>query len=109
MKKGLLFTFLLLVCVSTLVGCEKKEKKEKNPIVGKWAYGSGESFMYTFNSDGTCHYTANNKDCTYKVDGDKLSITYNGETASFDTTFKIEDNKLIIKDSFGSDVVYNKK
>ena len=103
MKKSLLAILLVVLCV-TVVGCGKKD-----PIVGKWAYGSGESFMYTFNSDGTCHYTANNKDCTYKVDGDKLSITYNGDTSSFDTTFKIEDNKLIIKDSFGSDVVYEKK
>lgn len=103
MKKSLLACLLVLACV-VVVGCGKKD-----PIVGKWAYGSGESFMYTFNSDGTCHYTANNKDCTYKVDGDKLSITYEGSTAPFETTFKIEDNKLIIKDSFGSDVVYEKR
>ena len=103
MKKSLLACLLVLACV-VVVGCGKKD-----PIVGKWAYGSGESFMYTFNSDGTCHYTANNKDCTYKVDGEKLSITYEGSTAPFETTFKIEDNKLIIKDSFGSDVVYEKR
>lgn len=103
MKKGLLACLLVLVCV-LVIGCGKKD-----PIVGKWAYGSGESFMYTFNSDGTCHYTANNKDCTYKVDGDKLSITYEGSTAAFETTFKIEGNKLTIKDSFGSDVVYEKR
>ena len=101
MKKGLLFC---LVALFIVVGCSKKD-----PIVGKWAYGSSESFMYTFNSDGTCHYTANNKDCTYKIDGDKISITYDGDTASFDTTFKIEDNKLTIMDSFGNEVVYDKK
>ena len=103
MKKGLLAGLLVVLCVA-VVGCGKKD-----PIVGKWAYGSGESFMYTFNSDGTCHYTANNKDCTYKVDGEKLSITYEGSDAAFETTFKIEDNKLTIKDSFGSDVVYEKR
>ena len=102
MKKG--FVICLLLVVVMVVGCSKKD-----PIVGKWAYGSSESFMFTFNSDGTCHYTANNKDCTYKVDGDKLSITYDGDTSSFDTTFKIEDNKLTIIDSLGSEVVYNKK
>ncbi len=102
MKKGLL---ICLVVLFVVVGCGKK----KDPIVGKWAYGSGESFMFTFNEDGTCHYTANNKDCTYKIDGDKLSITYKGDTSSFDTTFKIDGNKLTIIDSLGSEVVYNKK
>ena len=101
MKKGLLFC---LVALFIVVGCSKKD-----PIVGKWAYGSSESFMYTFNSDGTCHYTANNKDCTYKIDGDKIAITYEDSTATFDTTFKIEDNKLTIIDSFGNEVVYDKK
>ena len=101
MKKGLL---LCLVALFVVVGCSKKD-----PIVGKWAYGSSDLFMYTFNSDGTCHYTTNDKDCTYKVDGDKLSITYEGDTSSFDTTFRIEDNKLIIIDSLGEEVVYDKK
>ncbi len=103
MKKSLLLC-LAVVALFVVVGCSKKD-----PIVGKWAYGSGESFMFTFNSDGTCHYTANNKDCTYKVDGDKLAITYEGSDAPFETTFKIEDNKLTIKDSFDNEVVYNKK
>ncbi len=103
MKKGLLICVMAVV-LCFVVGCSKKD-----PIVGKWAYGSGESFMFTFNEDKTCHYTANNKKCTYVVDGDKLSITYEGDTIPFETTFKIEDNKLTIIDSLGNEVVYNKK
>ena len=105
MKKGLLFTFLLLVCVSTLVGCEKKEKKEKDPIVGKWAYGS---FVYTFNEDGTCNYNASG-DCTYEIKDDKISILYKDMTVPFETTFSIDGNKLNIVDSFGNDTIYTKK
>lgn len=103
MKKGLILGLIAVASVG-VVGCEKKD-----PIVGKWAYGSGDSFVYTFNKDKTCHYSANNKNCTYTIDGDKLSILFEGDTDAFETTFKIENNKLTIKDSFGSEVVYNKK
>ena len=47
--------------------------------------------------------------CTYKLDGDKIAITYDGNTEPFETTYEIKGNKLIIKDSFGSDTVYEKK
>ena len=66
MKKSLLVCLLGVVLCFVVVGCGKKD-----PIVGKWAYGSGDSFVFTFNQDKTCHYTANNKDCTYTIDGDK--------------------------------------
>ena len=46
---------------------------------------------------------------TYEVDGENLSITYKGNTVPFKTTFKIDSKKLIIKDSFGSDVEYIRK
>ncbi len=104
MKKGLLVCLLVVVLCVTVVGCKKKDG-----IVGKWAYGSGNSFVFTFNEDKTCNYSANNRNCTYTIDGDKLSILYDGDTASFDTTFKIEDNKLTIKDSLGNDVVYERR
>ena len=48
-------------------------------------------------------------ECTYEVDGDKLSILYKGNTAPFETTYKIDGNTLTIKDSFGSDVKYTRK
>ena len=56
----------------------------RNSGVGKWAHGS---YVYTFNADGTCSYDAAGTlmKCTYKTDGDKLSIQYEGKNmASFD-------------------------
>ena len=101
MKKGLLVCLLAVLCVA-VVGCGKKDG-----LVGEWAYGSGNTFVFTFNEDKTCSYAGRN--CTYTVDGDKLSILYDGDTAPFETTYKIEDDKLTIKDSLDNDVVYTRK
>ena len=113
MKRFSKILFLVVVMISafTIVGCGKKEEKKKVPeIVGTWEYNSG-SYTYTFNEDGTGTYDigGQKKEFTYKTDGDKLSITYNGSTASFDTTYSIKDNELNIKDSFGSDTIYKRK
>ena len=101
MKKSLLVCLLVVSCL-LIVGCGKKEG-----LVGEWAYGSGNTFVFTFNEDKTCSYAGRN--CTYTVDGDKLSILYDGDTAPFETTFKIEGDKLTIKDSLDNDVVYTRK
>ena len=106
MKKNLvLVSIMLLVAVIGLTGCGKSNK---DPLVGKWAHGS---YVYTFNSDKTCSYDAAGTlmKCTYKTDGDKLSILYDGNTAAFETTYSIDGNKLNVKDSFGSDTIYTKK
>ena len=102
MKKGLLFGIMVIMYSFILVGCSKKDG-----IIGTWSYGSSSSFQYVFNDDKTCSYAGRN--CTYSVDGDKLSILYDGDTAPFETTFRIEDDKLIIKDSFNNDVTYTRK
>lgn len=46
---------------------------------------------------------------TYKTDGNKLSITYDGDTDSFDTTYSIKGKVLNVKDSNDEDTLYNKK
>ena len=101
MKKVLIA--FLFVGIFFLTGCNKG-----NTIVGKWAHGS---FIYTFNKDKTCSYSggSTNMECTYEIDGDNISILYKGNTIPFKTTFKIDGKKLIIKDSFGTDVEYIKK
>ena len=106
MKKIVLGGALLLVGASLLTGCQKEEKKD--PIVGKWALGS---YVYTFNEDKTCQYDAAGTimKCTYEIDGDNISILYEGNTMSWDTTFEIKDNKLNIKDSMGQDTIYEKQ
>lgn len=81
----------------------------KDPLVGSWANGS---YVYTFNEDKTCSYAysgAGAMECTYETDGDKISILYTGNTAAFETTYKIEGNTLTVVDSFGNDTVYTRK
>ena len=104
MKKKYFVSALAIALCFAAVGCGKKT----DPLVGKWALGS---FVYTFNEDGTCQYDAAGTimKCTYKTDGDKISILYEGNTASFDTTYSIDGNKLNVKDSLGNDTIYTKK
>ena len=103
--RTLLISLVALVCLFTLAGCGKSES---NTIVGKWALSN---FVYTFNEDGTCSYDAAGTlmKCTYETDGDKLSILYDGDTVSFDTTYSIDGNKLNVRDSFGNDTIYTRK
>ena len=111
MKKIFKSFVIVLVGVLTLTACGKIESKTKDPIVGKWVYESMDSIYYVFKDDGTGTYTfgGGTKKFTYKIDGDKISILYDGDTTSFDTTFSIDGNKLNVKDSFGSDTIYKKK
>ena len=103
--KKIMLAFVLLLGVFAFAGCDKESN---NTIVGKWALGS---YVYTFNADNTCSYDVGGTlmKCTYKTDGDKLSITYDGNTASFDTTYSIDGNKLNVIDSFGNDTIYTRK
>ena len=107
MKKILFTTLTLGVGLLALTGCGKG-----NPIVGKWEAKLGTySYVYTFNADGTCQYDAAGTimKCTYKTDGDKLSILYDDSDVSFDTTYSISEKKLNVKDSMGNDTIYNRK
>ena len=108
---------LSIVCVAmiaiaalTLTGCGKKND---GSIVGSWestgTYGS--SYVYKFNEDKTGAYSVYGIDMpfTYEDDGSKVTILYDGNTISNSFEYRIEGNKLIIKDSFGSDVEYKRK
>lgn len=105
MKKYIVL--LLLVSVLFITGCGAK----KEGIVGKWKTDFASStYTYTFNEDGTCSYEygSTKMECTYKTKGEKLSILYKGNTASFDTTYSIKDDELNVKDSFGKDTIYKR-
>lgn len=106
MKRNVLLLILVVIGCIVITGCKKEESKK--PIVGKWAHGS---FIYTFNEDGSCSYDVSGKlmKCTYKTDGSKLSILYEGMDTTFDTTFSIEDNKLNVKDTMGNNTYYDKQ
>ena len=105
MKKVFLLTAVLLTTI-ILVGCGKKG------LEGKWASQeySGK-YIYTFKADGTGNYDAAGtvREFTYKVEDNKLSILYSGDTAPFETTYTINGDTLTVKDSFGSDTIYKRK
>lgn len=98
--KRFLLSVLLVAVLLVATACGKKG------LVGSWNY-EGTNYTYTFNEDGTGEYAG--AKFTYTTEGDKLSILYDGNTAPFETTYKIEDNKLIIKDSLDNDVIYVRK
>ena len=84
-------------------------------IVGEWETtieGVDTVFTYTFKEDGTGSYVygESNEPFTYTAKSGQLSIQFEGENMMpWDTTFKIDGDKLIVKDSLGEDVVYTRK
>lgn len=100
--KGLLIALVLTISILELTGCGNK-----NTIVGKWQSKDYSSYVYTFNEDGTGDYSGTK--FTYKTEDNKISITYEGSTAAFESTYEINDNELNIKDSFGEDTIYTRK
>ena len=106
MKKGLLSLVLVIMVSVILTGCGKKEG-----LVGQWEYEKGSGYVYTFNEDKTCSYEAfgTKMECTYEDEGTKVSILYKGNTMASTYEYKIEDDTLTIKDSFGKDVIYKRK
>ena len=107
MKKiVLIIGIILVVVVATIVFVKVGNKKEG--LVGKWEYSS---FVYTFNKDKTGTYDSlgTEMEFTYEDDGSTVSILYNGNTSPLELKYTIEGDKLIITDSFGTDVEYTKK
>jgi len=103
MKKSLLaigLVVMLISCLFVLAGCGKKE--ESKGLVGSWEYTSG-GYVYTFNADKTGNYAygESKKEFTYEDDGSKVSILYTGNTEPLELEYRIEGDKLIIKDSLG--------
>ena len=103
--KKLLLVIVVLVGAFALVGCGNTKS-----IIGSWKYKDG-GYTYTFNKDKTGSYTIGSTvmKFTYEDDGKKVSILYEGNTIASEYEYKIDGKKLIIKDSFGSDVEYIKK
>ena len=114
-KKSIAILLILaLVCLIFAACSNTKEEPVEiaDAIVGDWASEDFDGiFVYTFNEDGTGNYDAAGTDLpfTYTVDGDKLSILFDGDDISFDTTCTISGDALTIKDSLDEDVVYKRK
>ena len=105
MKKALLVALAILVisALCILAGCDDA-KSSSNGIVGSWAH---DGWVYTFNEDGTGDYSGSQ--ITYNTSGDIINIYYFGSTYPTSLNYKIEGKQLIITDSFGTDVIYEKK
>ena len=111
MKKIILSIVLAVVFIASilvLTGCGKAKDSDKAPIIGSWEHSG---YVYTFNEDKTGNYEAfgSKMNFTYEDDGSKVTILYKGNTVPGTYEYKIDGEKLIIKDSFGDDVVYKKK
>ena len=99
----------VVAVVAIIIAVVLTANNNKDPLIGSWAH---DSYIYTFNEDKTCSYAYSSlgaMECTYETDGDKISILYTGNTAPFETTYKIEGNTLIVVDSFGNDTEYTRK
>ncbi len=126
MKKMLvtvLSAAIVIGSVFSLTACGGKETaatetpaasdaKQETAIVGEWkndSLGSYE-YIYTFSEDGTGQYDAAGTimPFTYEIDGDKISILYEGNTDPFETTFSIDGDTLNVLDSLGKDTLYKK-
>ena len=86
-----------------------------NSIVGTWNYYKDgdvtDNIYYKFNKGDTGSYTyaGSTKEFKYEDRGNKVIITYEGNTTSNEFDYTISDEILTIKDSFGSDVTYKRK
>ena len=111
MKKTILtlgVILLLAVALFVLTGCGDNGEKG---LIGSWAYKPGSSdIVYKFNKDntGSYKYYTNERTFKYEDNGTSVKITYDGDTTGSTYEYKIEGKKLIIKDSFGKDVTYEK-
>ena len=96
---------IVAIMVSSLLiltGCGATNQKT---IVGDWEYEKG-GYIYHFNEDGTGTYMDTMK-FTYTENNGAVKITYDGMDNSLEGTW--EGDVLNVKDSFGSDTIYNRK
>ena len=119
--KTIITALLLLSIILSAVGCSKKDGKS---LAGVWEYSDTESGLgavYDLKDDGTGTYTmiVGETEVTYELkyevkDGHLLVRYVNNDTFTEDDVFDSEfsfkdDNTLIIKDSFGTEMEFLKK
>ena len=89
---------IFAISLIILTGCGAKKS-----IVGDWEYKDG-GYTYHFNEDGTGTYMGI-MDFTYTENNGTVKISFEG--MELEGTW--EGDVLNIKDSFGSDTIYNRK
>ena len=99
---------------SLLIRYDIPHRKQKATVGGKSAaiFGAGGNYPGQINSRigyaNPAAFTAG-KELEKEEKGDKLYILFKDNTGPTELGWRIEGNKLIIVDSFGSEVVYIKK
>ena len=114
-------TLLVIAMAISIAACGKKNE---NSLAGVWEYTDTESDLgavYDLKEDGTGTYTMKigETDVTYELkyevkDGHLLVTYVNNETFTeddvFDSEFTLKDaDTMIIKDSTGMEMTFNKK
>lgn len=107
---------IALIIVIALIATIVANNQPKG-LVGRWEAEGYSSFAYIFEKENSNHefkgsYEAygGKRNFVYEDKGDSVSIKYDGDTAAGTYKYRIEDNKkLIISDSFGSEVTYIRK
>lgn len=119
--KNLFLVLVLVVFFFTLTACGKVMKNDSK-IIGTWEYEEKDVYnaIYSFNEDGTGYFsfTIVNEDntkandtnkYTYEVKGNRVLITYEGDTNVFETEYSVKDNVLTIADIFGDEISLKRK
>ncbi len=119
--KRIILVLVWFIGIIALTGCKKDENVKVNKdidskIVGTWNYEeSGLIGKYVLKGDGTGTYTYGTsenkvtKKITYKTEKGKLKYTFEGDTDEFEQEYYFKGKDLIIKDSFGTELIYKKK
>ena len=91
---------------------ESKANDASQSIVGSWSTMLyGDEYVYTFNEDGSGVYNAAGKEMKLKYstkDGIYYE-TFEGSSATVEHPYRVENNQFIVQDSYGQEIVYNKK
>ncbi len=95
---------LVLSLLFVLTACSKKDK-----LIGTWKMSAGMSL--TFNEDGTCALSAGSESQSgkYTVDGDSLSISWEGEAEVEKMTIKSVDDKELVLENEGVSITFTKQ
>lgn len=107
-------TLGLLMCSTTFVACSSDDEKDSpsNPLVGTWylyEYDGDRVELY-FKSDMTCtriEYKKDSKEIRdssygiYQIDGNVLSIFWNGKKNAWTTIFTVSGDKVITTEGNG--------
>lgn len=123
--KKILFTFLLMICVSMLISCGnqaanpkssgqqsseqacKKASGKKSPVGTYSAVEDGKPMQFVLKEDGTGfenYQGAENRPFKWKSKSDGIFFTYDGEAQEFQLPVDIEKGEI----AYGS-LVYKKE